>query len=137
MAFHQEYRVGASKQLVFPLISEACGFLESQGVPIASIETFRLALEELLMNICFHSGLGEEDPVNVELAFDGDFLRLQVGDGGIAFDPASASEPNTSLSVQERAIGGLGIMLVRKMSDDFRYRREDERNVTEVAWVLN
>ncbi len=132
--FQQKYQVGALKQLVFPLINEACGFLESQDLPTANIETFRLALEELLMNICYHSGLGKEDLVNVALAFDGDFMRLQLSDSGIAFDPVSASEPDASLSVQERAIGGLGILLVRKMSDEFCFRREDGKNVTEVAW---
>lgn len=134
--FQQEYQVGASKQLVFPLINQACGFLESQGMLVAKIETFRLALEELLMNICYHSGLGKEDLVNVALAFDGDFLRLQMRDGGIAFDPVLASEPNINLSIQARAVGGLGILLVRKMSDEFSYRWEDKKNVTEVAWAV-
>ncbi|MFK5923202.1 MAG: ATP-binding protein [Verrucomicrobiota bacterium] len=135
--FQQEYQVGASKQLVFPLINEACGFLESQDMPSANIETFRLALEELLMNICYHSGLREEDLVNVALAFDGNSMRLQVSDSGIAFDPVSASEPNTSLSVQERAIGGLGIYLIRKTSSEFLYRREGGKNIVDVRWEMN
>lgn len=135
--FQQEYQAGASKLLVFQLINEACGFLESQDMPTANIETFRLALEELLMNICYHSELEEEDPVDVELAFDGDILRLQVRDGGVAFNPLAVTAPDTSLSHDDRSIGGLGIYLIRKTSSDFLYRRVDEKNIVDVAWAVD
>jgi anti-sigma regulatory factor (Ser/Thr protein kinase) len=51
---------------------------------------------------------------------------------GKEFDPTAAPEVDTSLSAEERPIGGLGIFLVRKTMDDMTYEYVDGRNVLHI-----
>ena len=63
-------------------------------------------------------------------------LHLTFLDNGIAYDPLQASEPDITLSAEERQIGGLGIFIVKKMAENVEYAREDERNVLRITIAL-
>ncbi|MCP4452100.1 MAG: ATP-binding protein, partial [Planctomycetes bacterium] len=52
-----------------------------------------------------------------------------VADQGPAFDPLDRPDPDTTLSVDDRAIGGLGIFLTKQMMDDVSYERRQGKNV--------
>jgi len=132
--FQQTYEVDATRDAIFPLISEAADFVKEQGAAAQTVEFFRLALEELLMNICNHSGLGENDAVKVHLESDGENLRLILRDRGMAFDPFSIPHPDTSASPGEHSIGGLGIHLIRETTSSYVYQRDGVENVVELAW---
>ena len=56
-------------------------------------------------------------------------LTFTLSDSGVAFDPTQADEADTTLSAEERPIGGLGIFLVRQLMDDVTYSRVDGKNV--------
>lgn len=49
-------------------------------------------------------------------------------DDGKPFDPLAAAEPDTTLSAEERNIGGLGVFLVKRMMDEMHYERRQEKN---------
>jgi len=57
-------------------------------------------------------------------------LILTISDNGPPFDPFARAAPDTTLSIEERQIGGLGIHLVRQMMDEVSYERREGRNVT-------
>ena len=67
--------------------------------------------------------------VVVEVELNQDRVTVTLTDDGTPFDPFSQPEPDTTLSVEERPIGGLGIHLVREMMDDVSYQRRDGHNV--------
>ncbi|MCF6312995.1 MAG: ATP-binding protein [Verrucomicrobiales bacterium] len=134
LSFQKKYKVPAAKEKIFPLIDELCDFIGAKAVSSDAVGALRLALEELLMNICQHSGLGGQDLIDVEVEGGSGLLSLRLCDAGMAFDPLAVAEPDTSLASEDRAIGGLGIMLVRKMSDGFFYQRQDQKNVVAVTW---
>ena len=50
-------------------------------------------------------------------------------DHGIPYNPLEKADPDTTLSAEERQIGGLGIFMVKKSMDDMKYRREDGMNI--------
>ena len=52
-----------------------------------------------------------------------------ISDSGIPFDPTQKAEADTTLSAEEREIGGLGIHLVRQIMDEVRYERYENKNV--------
>ena len=56
-------------------------------------------------------------------------LEFIIADSGLPFDPAQAPEADTTLVVDERPIGGLGIYLVRQIMDVVRYERKDGKNI--------
>ena len=89
-----------------------------------------LAVDELLTNtISYGYDDDEEHRIDLSLRLEGGTLVVEIADDGRAFDPLQAPEPDLGASPEERAVGGLGIYLVRKTMDTVAYRREDGRNV--------
>ena len=56
-------------------------------------------------------------------------LTFIISDSGVAFDPTVKPEVDTTLSAEERNIGGLGIHLIRQIMDSVSYERTDNRNI--------
>lgn len=105
-------------------------FAAAHGIPSAPRRALDIALDDLLSNIVSYGYAGEAGhvvDVAIELA-DG-ALSATLADDGVPFDPFAQEEPDTTLSVEERAIGGLGIHLVRRLMDEVHYERRDGRNV--------
>ena len=107
-------------------------FAETHGVPSAVRRSMSVALDELLANTVTH-GLAatgrETGSVTVDVKLNPDRLVITLTDDGSAFDPFGRAAPDTTLSVEDRPIGGLGIHLVRQLVDDVSYDRRDDRNV--------
>lgn len=88
-----------------------------------------LVVEEVAMNCikyCHTEGMSD-----FEITMDprDDVLTIEIIDAGRPFDPLTdAPEADTDSDIEDRAIGGLGIHLVRTMTDDMRYRREADQN---------
>ncbi len=91
----------------------------------------QLALEEVLVNVINHGSGGRADGW-VEVACglrDSTLFCVEVRDNGAAFNPLEQDAPDLSESLEERGVGGLGIFLVRKMTDRITYRRVADSNV--------
>jgi anti-sigma regulatory factor (Ser/Thr protein kinase) len=46
---------------------------------------------------------------------------VEIRDDGAAFNPFILAEPDTTLSIEERELGGMGIFLVRALAQSFSY----------------
>lgn len=105
-------------------------FAESHAVPAAIRRSMNVALDELLTNTVTH-GLadGAGATITVDVGLQGDRLKVTLTDDGTPFDPIARAVPDTTLSVEDRPIGGLGIHLVRQLVDEVSYDRRDDRNV--------
>jgi anti-sigma regulatory factor (Ser/Thr protein kinase) len=91
--------------------------------------SLNVALDELLANLS-HAGAGRDAcSVTLEAQLDQERLTVTLTDNGPPFDPFSRAAPDTTLSVDERPIGGLGIHLVRELMDHVSYDRQDGHNV--------
>jgi len=137
---------GETRRLSVPATDEgikaALDALESlwaeQGVSRAVTWPVEVSLDEVLANVVRHGleGRGESARVELELRLEpGDPPRceVRVEDDGPEFDPLGAAAPDTSLGVDERPIGGLGIELVRRLMDEVHYERRDGRNRLRLA----
>ena len=89
----------------------------------------KLVLEELLTNTISY-GYGDKSAQLIEIRLEvrGDQLIIRTVDDGLAFDPRTAKEPNIESSLKDRAIGGLGIHLVKSLMDRVEYRHKDGKN---------
>jgi anti-sigma regulatory factor (Ser/Thr protein kinase) len=56
-------------------------------------------------------------------------LAMRFEDSGVAFNPLERPEPDITVAIEDRAIGGLGIFLTRKWMDEMAYDRILDRNV--------
>ena len=100
------------------------------GLSDKRITEVELALEEALVNVFTHAYRERAGIVEVRLGHrnEKEFV-IEIIDEGIPFDPLSRSDPDVTLGVEERMIGGLGVFLIKKMMDHVEYRREDTMNV--------
>ena len=104
------------------------------ALPERTVFELTLALDEILTNVISYAydDAGEHE-ILVHVSLDGFDLRIQVEDDGRPFDPLTVPPPDTDLPLEERPIGGLGVHLVRRVSDGLEYRRESDRNVLVVS----
>ena len=102
---------------------------EEAGVDMALIASLNLALEEAVTNVVLYAYEGGEGTVEIETIYTNKNLRFIITDSGIAFDPTKKEEADTTLSAEERPIGGLGIHLVRQIMDSVNYERIDGKNI--------
>ena len=110
------------------LMDDAEAFLAHRNVPDTTASQIMIALDEIITNILSHGVRDGEPVVHVDLRVADSAVAGEIRDDGIAFDPLQNDEPDTSQSVEDRPIGGLGIHLVRKMMDELRYDRRHRQN---------
>ncbi len=92
--------------------------------------SLNLALEEAVVNVMLYAyPKGVQGRVNLKALIKADSVEFVLWDKGKPFDPTSAPEANTTLGVEERAIGGLGIHLVRKIMDRVSYSYNGGMNI--------
>jgi sigma-B regulation protein RsbU (phosphoserine phosphatase) len=91
-----------------------------------------LALEEVVVNAMTHAYPDQCGIVELSCALDQSAAEpvvcLTVRDWGPGFDPTAADEPDLGQSMAERPLGGVGLVLVRSLTDDLTYRRLDDGN---------
>ena len=103
--------------------------MEKLNVEKSLARQFRLAVEEAVVNVIDYAyPAGQEGDIEVRMMFDGETLKTVIIDSGVAFDPTAKEKADTSLSIEDRQIGGLGILLVRELMDSINYERADGQN---------
>lgn len=102
--------------------------------PPARAFAIPLSLEEMITNAIKY-GYADRGAhcIDVELTLGSDHALLEISDDGQAFDPFDIPAPDTSLPMEERPIGGLGIHLVKNMMDHCEYTREEGRNIVRLT----
>ena len=89
-----------------------------------------LAVEEALVNIVRHAYLGKPEKIHLKVIHHPQKkVEIVIEDGGPPFDPLSTKLPDVSGNLEEREIGGLGIMMMRQNMDEVKYQRKGKSNV--------
>ena len=113
-------------------------FAEAAGLSMKDTFSLNLSLEELVSNIIKYGGeAGKAHEINLQLSIDASQLEIIISDSGSPFDPSKANTPDVSLSLDERAIGGLGVFLVNKFMDSMQYERSDTHNILHLTKQLS
>ncbi len=108
-------------------VSDVC-----QQVHLDEMATMQvnLAVEEAVVNVMNYAyPQGMVGIVLIEAAANDERLKFVITDSGMPFDPTTRPQVDTSLSVDERPIGGLGIHLMRQYMDSMNYERIGGQNV--------
>ena len=113
-------------------------FCEEAGVDMETTMSLNLALEEAVVNVMDYAyPKGTEGSVSIEARLgDGD-VTFVIIDNGIPFDPTATEDADTTLPLDERDIGGLGIFLTRQIMDDIGYERNNDRNILTLKKNIN
>lgn len=106
-------------------IAEAAELAEAQGTRL------ELAVEEALVNVFHYAYASQSHPGSVlcRVKVEANSLTVEIVDEGPPFDPLARPDPDTALELEQRQPGGLGIFMIRQLTDEVSYRREEGRNV--------
>ncbi|MBO4756399.1 MAG: SpoIIE family protein phosphatase [Bacteroidales bacterium] len=106
------------------------GFLGKIEMDRRTASGLRLALEEAVVNVINYAyPAGEKGSVSIYADSNRREVRFTVVDTGSPFDPTAVLSADTTLDVQHRPIGNLGILLSRKLMDSTSYCRKGIYNV--------
>jgi sigma-B regulation protein RsbU (phosphoserine phosphatase) len=109
-------------------------WIDGLEIPAELNMQVNLALEEAVSNVMLYaypdtnSGQVFVEFVRLDDA-EGSQIIFTISDSGIPFDPTQKPPVDTTLSAEERSIGGLGIHLVRQLMDKVEYKRQEDKNI--------
>ena len=116
-------------------LSEVLGFveetLENYECSMKNQTAICVAIEEVFVNVASYAyGEGSGD-VTLDIGFDeaNRDVTFRLIDQGVPFDPLKKPDPDITLSIEERQVGGLGIFIVKKTMDTVHYAYEDGKNI--------
>ena len=124
-----------SAEKTFPCTEDslgaAVGFVRSAlaGTDGKTVAAILNVTDEIASNIVNYSG-AQDYTVTVERGADR--LRLRFSDAGRPYNPLSHVDPDTHADLQDRPVGGLGLVVVKRLADRVTYAREGDRNVLTV-----
>ena len=109
-------------------------FISGQAETLLSpgrVQQVLLATEEALVNI-FSYAYPKDDPGQVRVVcepVEPEGMTIRLEDDGTPFNMLESDDPDITLSLEDRGIGGLGIFFIRQMMDDLSYERKDGKNI--------
>jgi len=125
-----KFRLDEQAVSVSTLLEPMEAFLVERGVPPPGLYVANLCVEELLVNSINHGyAAGVAPDVEVDVAASPQALVIEISDGAAPFDPTKDSaNPDLEADLDDRPIGGLGVHLVKQMTDEMSYQRSNGRN---------
>ena len=108
-------------------MDEVC---EEVGFDMSTTMSLNLAMEEAVVNVMTYAyPEGTKGEVRIDAVANDRRAKFIISDRGVPFDPTAKAEADTTLSVEERPIGGLGIHLVRQIMDSVNYEYVGGMNI--------
>lgn len=105
-------------------------YARDEGFSSQRIDKIELAIEEALVNICRYAYSEVKGDMEMICRTDTDKrLIIDIVDAGEPFNVLMVSEPDLAADIEDREIGGLGVLFIRKMVDDIQYRRRNNKNI--------
>ena len=108
--------------------------LDELDCPMKTRMQIDIAIDELFSNIAhyaYNPGTGLAT-VQVDVAEDPPTVVITFVDMGVPYDPLAKEDPDVGLAAEDRAIGGLGIYMVKKSMDAIDYEYKDGRNILRI-----
>ena len=113
-------------------------FCDESEVPTPIRRKTKIIIDEIINNIVSYAHQdNEEHDVEVVFQRDDTTLTMMFVDDGMPFNPLASESPDTSLSAEERDIGGLGIEITKQMADETVYERVDDHNILVVTFFVD
>ena len=100
------------------------------GLDQTNVRKSELASEEALVNVIEHGYKGLPGEIKIEVIGSEREIRIVIQDRGPAFNPLKQQVGfDPSATLDEREIGGLGILFMRQYMDDVLYSRNGDTNI--------
>ena len=106
--------------------------LETIGCSAKTHSQLSVIIDEILSNIVHYAKGADTAEIRFVFTPETRIVRLTFTDKGIPYNPLRYDAPDVTLPAEKRAIGGLGIFLVRKLSDAISYEYADGKNILSI-----
>jgi len=127
-----EIRVSAVVDSVTEVTEFVDGQLEAMDCPMKAQVQIDVAIDEIFSNIAYYAYEGQPTPgeavVRIEPLPDKPGISLTFIDSGMFYNPLEKKDPDVTLALEERDIGGLGIFMVKKTMTKMLYERVNDEN---------
>ena len=130
----EKITVEATTDNLQDVIDFATAQLEEHDCSMKVVMQMELVIEEIFVNVssyAYHPDTGDVT-ICVDFAENPSAVEMTFIDGGKPYNPLEKEDPDTTLDIDEREIGGLGIFLVKKNVDDIAYEYADGKNILRV-----
>lgn len=112
-------------------------FADKAALPAGLRNDLLVVVDEVVSNALHYGGVARGAlELDIRASITGGVLELRIADNGLPFDPLAAAAPALDPPLATRPAGGLGIHLVRALTDTQRYTREGGRNVLVLTRAL-
>ena len=118
--------------------SFVAAFVREHGIASDEASRILILLEELLTNSIKYGypDRPEGGRAEIMLALNSGRLEIEFTDDGCAFDPLKAPPPNLEVPLEARTPGGLGLHILRSLTDEAHYERRNCSNVIRLSRVV-
>lgn len=112
--------------------------LEELDCPMKAQMQIDIAIDELFSNIARYAYAPNVGEATVRVQSSDDPLTVIITfiDKGVPYNPLEKEDPDTTLSADERQIGGLGIYMVKKSMDSMEYEYRNGQNILSIKKIL-
>ncbi len=109
--------------------------LEALDCPMKTQMQIDIAIDELFSNIANYAYAPEVGEATVRVEPKDDALAVVVTfiDKGMPYNPLENEDPDTTLSIDKREVGGLGVYMVKKSMDDIKYEYKNGQNILSIV----
>lgn len=126
-----EITVAADLDSLNDVLAFVDGEMERAGCSMKLMTQVDMAVEEIFVNIARYAYHPEAGEASVRCEAGGDPFQIVVGfaDQGRPFNPLDREDPDVTLDAEARQLGGLGILMAKKLMDEIQYEYRDGKNI--------
>lgn len=126
-----EITVAADLDSLNDVLAFVDGEMERAGCSMNLMTQVDMAVEEIFVNIARYAYHPEAGEASVRCEAGGDPFQIVVGfaDRGRPFNPLDREDPDVTLDAEARQLGGLGILMAKKLMDEIQYEYRDGKNI--------
>lgn len=106
-------------------------FCKVNNISEETICKLKLIVDEVVSNVINYAGISLK--ISIFITKKNGDIKLKIIDSGKLFNPLLMRNPDVTLSLDDRKVGGLGIFLVKEYSKEIKYRRKDSKNILTVV----
>lgn len=128
----RELTLGAKTENLNQVLDFVNGLLEEKNCPMDLMFELDIAVEELFVNIAHYAYAPDVGEATIQVSFEGKKVIITFMDSGIPYNPWAKKDPDITLSLEERQIGGLGIYMVKNSMDEMDYVYKDGKNIVTI-----
>lgn len=125
----QELKIPATIDNLGQVLSFIETITEENEIAMQESMAVQIATEEVFVNIANYAYGDGEGEALIQVDITQSEIKLVFVDSGIPYNPLQKTDPDITLSMENRAIGGLGIYMIKESMDEVSYRYEDEKNI--------